>query len=127
LWQGKVRRGAAERTLNRLLAETGRLPQASTLTMDLLVADGEQQDPGTRTRQEFLKVAKRLAVLSGKWADVIALGLQLYDIRHAWAARSIRKNLNASLATKTMGHSLDVQHLTYHRWLDQAAAAAGLN
>lgn len=31
--------------------------------MDLLVAMGEQQDPGSRTRQEFLKVAKRLAKL----------------------------------------------------------------
>lgn len=250
-WRGKVRTSAAERTLERLLAETGRLPQAATLTMDLLVAVGEQQEPGTRTRQEFLKVAKRLAVLvgidgtdrldalrtsyepaerelpteeqlvalldampdghqwswplwalitygcrpcevfslvpaedgtarcltvkrkdrlptwrtalalpispitlerslpwdvktpqaydskeaarlnknwgkwlGGKWADGIAPGLQLYDLRHAWAVRSIRKNLNASLAAKTMGHSLDVHHRTYHRWLDQADVAA---
>ena len=33
--------------------------------MDLLVAVGEQQQPGSRTRPEFLKVAKRLAVLVG--------------------------------------------------------------
>ena len=250
-WRGKARSSAAERTLERLLAETGRLPQQATLTMDLLVAVGGEQEPGTRTRQEFLKVAKRLAILvgiegtdrldalrttyepaerelpteeqlkalldampdghqwswplwalitygcrpcevfslapaedgtarcltvkrkdrmpiwrtalalpvtamsierqlpwdvktpqaydskeaarlnknwgkwlGGKWADGIAPGLQLYDIRHAWAVRSIRKNLNASLAAKTMGHSLDVHHRTYHRWLDQADIAA---
>lgn len=56
---------AAERMLERLLAETGRLPQSATLTMDLLGAVGKQQEPGTRTRQECLKVAKRLAVLVG--------------------------------------------------------------
>ena len=38
---------------------------AAYMTMDLLVAVGEQQEPGTRTRQEFLKVAKRLAGLVG--------------------------------------------------------------
>ena len=64
-WQGKVKTAATERTLGRLLAETGRLPQQATLTMDLLVAVGEQQQHGSRTRQEFLKVAKRLAVLVG--------------------------------------------------------------
>ena len=62
-WQSKVRTSAAERTWARLKAETDRLPQGAELTMDLLVAMGEQQDPGSRTRQEFLKVAKRLAKL----------------------------------------------------------------
>ena len=64
-WQGKVKSSAAQQTLNRLLAETARLPQQATLTMDLLVAIGDQQQPGSRTRQEFLKVAKRLALLVG--------------------------------------------------------------
>jgi pyridoxine 5'-phosphate synthase PdxJ len=31
--------------------------------------------------------------------------------------------LNASLAAKTMGHSLDVHHRTYHRWLEQQDVA----
>lgn len=252
-WQGKVRTSAAERTLERLLSETGRIPQKAVLTMDLLVAVGDKQTPGSRTRQEFLKVAKRLAVLVGvdgtdrldamktpyepaardvpsdesllalisampaghkyawmtqalvvygcrpaevfslrpkddgtaevltikrkgkpptwrtalalpiagmpaltgrsvvwdvrspmdydsfeasrlvknwgkwfrtRWAEDVMPGVDLYDFRHAWAIRSIRKNLNASLAAKTMGHSLDVHHRTYHRWLDQADVAA---
>ena len=252
-WKGKVRTSAAERTWQRLKAETARLPQAATLTMDLLVAVGSQQEPGSRTRQESLKVFKRLAVLlkidgtdrldelrtpyepgvreipsdeqvlalleamptdhqwswmtlalviygcrpsevfslrpqpdgtaevltikrkgklptwrtalalpiagmpvltgrsvvwdvkspaeydsieakrltgnwgkwlKGKWATSVMPDVDLYDFRHAWAIRSIRRNLNASLAAKTMGHSLDVHHRTYHRWLDQADVAA---
>jgi len=55
--------------------------------------------------------------------------IQLYDLRHAWAIRSISRNLNASLAAKCMGHDIAVHHRTYHRWIDQAdiaAVAAGL-
>ena len=33
--------------------------------MDLHVGIGEQQEPGSRTRHEFLKVSKRLAKLVG--------------------------------------------------------------
>lgn len=252
-WKGKVRTPAAERTLQRLLAETARLPQGAVLTMDLLCVVGDQQKAGSRTRQEALKVFKRLAVLHGiegtdrldelkttyepaprdvpddhqllsllsampsdhkyawmtqtlviygcrpaevfslkprddgtadvltikrkgkpptwrtalalpvpgmpvitsrsvvwdvkspvdydsleaarlvknwgkwfrnKWAAEVMPDVDLYDFRHAWAIRSIRKNLNASLCAKCMGHSLDVHHKTYHRWLDQADVAA---
>ena len=62
-WKGKIRTTAAERTWERLKAETDRLPQQGALTMDLLVGVGEQQKPGSRTRLEFLKVSKRLAKL----------------------------------------------------------------
>ena len=73
--------------------------------------------------------AKQVCEYWQKWLKRRAEGLQLYDLRHCWAIRSIRKNLNASLAAKCMGHSLAVHHNTYHRWLDQsdvAAVAAGL-
>ena len=63
--KNKIRISAAERMWSRLKAETDRLPQAATLTMDLLVAVDDQQTPGSRTRQESLKVFKRLAVLVG--------------------------------------------------------------
>ena len=55
--------------------------------------------------------------------------IQLCDLRHAWAIRSIAMNLNASLAAKCMGHDIAVHHRTYHRWIahaDIAAVAAGL-
>ena len=58
-----------------------------------------------------------------QWSKRVMPDMDLYDFRHAWALRSIRKNLKASLAARTMGHSLDVHH-TYHRWLDQADVAA---
>ena len=68
--------------------------------------------------------AKRLTGSWGKWLVARSDGIQLYDLRHCWAIRSIRRNLNASLAAKTMGHSLDVHHRTYHRWLEQQDVAA---
>jgi integrase len=69
-------------------------------------------------------VVKRWTQAWGKWLKQQTGGLQLYSCRHAWAVRSIRIGLNASLAAKTMGHSLAVHHDTYHRWLEQADVAA---
>ena len=246
-WKGKVRTTAAERTWDRLRAETDRLPQNASLTMDLLVGVGEKQQPGSRTRLEFLKVSKRLAKLmriegterlddlktpyepeardipsdqqiqqvveslisdptwgwptwalatygcrpaetfslrsaddgtaqcltikrKGKlptWRTALALpvgdvsepersvpwdvtapakydskhakllcdrwqgwlrrrfpGMQLYDMRHAWAIRSINAVPSTSIAAKCMGHDIAVHHREYHRWLDQADIAA---
>ncbi len=249
-WRGKVRSGAAERTLDRNRCELRRLPPGATLTTDLLVAVAGRTEAGSRTRLESVKVFKRLGKLAGlseleqldalrtpyepaerqlptdeqllgllertrnhpkygwltaalvvygcrpaeafslqpaadgtarvlsvkrkgklpTWRTALALrsewverfrllevatpwavrapseydsleskrlsqpwgawlrrqetGLQLYSVRHAWAVRSIRLGLNASLAAKTMGHSLAVHHATYHRWLEQADVAA---
>ena len=250
-WQGKVRTSAAERTWERLKAETDRLPQAATLTMDLMVATAANTEAGSRTRLESCKVLKRLAVLVGitgtdrldalrtpyepevrdvpdsdavaalveqvidhptwgwctwalatygcrpaevfslrpagdgtaqvltvkrkgklpTWRTALALSvspsqcdrsvpwdvtapakydsaeakrhsdrwsgwlrrqhptIQLYDLRHAWAIRSISKLPSTSMAAKCMGHDIAVHHRTYHRWIDQAdiaAVAAGL-
>ncbi len=44
-------------------------------------------------------------------------GLSLYDLRHAWAIRSISMIKNPTLAAKCMGHSLAVHSRTYHRWM----------
>lgn len=66
---------------------------------------------------------KRLVEQWGRWLRRRAPGLQLYDLRHAWAVRTIRLSVNASLAAKCMGHSLAVHHETYHRWLDQSDIA----
>ena len=250
-WQGRVRTSAAERTWQRLRAEVDRMPPAATLTMDLMVATANTTSPGTRTRQEFLKVSKRVAKLVGIdgterldalktpyepevrdvpadetiaelvdsvaddptwgwclwalatfgcrpaevfslrpagdgtaqvltvkrkgklpiWRTALALPvsqpqcdrmvpwdvgapakydsataklhcdrwagwlrrrhptIQLYDLRHAWAIRSISKLPSTSIAAKCMGHDIAVHHRTYHRWIDQAdiaAVAAGL-
>ncbi len=77
--------------------------------------------------------AKRMTDSWGSWLSRQIRGrvdgLQLYDLRHCWAVRSIRLNLNASLAAKCMGHDLAVHSRTYHRWLEQSdveAVAAAL-
>jgi len=73
--------------------------------------------------------AKRHTGAWGKWLGARTGGLQLYALRHAWALRSIRRNINPSLAAETMGHSLEVHNNTYHRALskrDVAAVAASL-
>ena len=73
--------------------------------------------------------AKRLTGAWGKWLAARSGGMQLYDLRHAWALRSIRRNINPSLAAETMGHSLEVHNNTYHRALskrDVAEVAAAL-
>ena len=59
-----------------------------------------------------------------KWLRRQHPTLSLYDIRHAWAIRSISKVPSTSLAAKCMGHTVSVHHNTYHRWLDQADIAA---
>mgnify|MGYP002777186807 FL=1 len=52
-----------------------------------------------------------------------------YDLRHAWAVRTIHFGLPDTVAAKMMGHSVTVHTRTYHQWLtrrdqEQAVAAA---
>ena len=73
--------------------------------------------------------AKKLVEQWGRWLRRNRKEFQLNDLRHAWAIRSIRLNLNASLAAKCLGHSVSVHHETYHRWIegvDIAVLAANL-
>lgn len=43
---------------------------------------------------------------------------RLYDLRHAWAIRTLEYGLEPALAAKQMGHSLDVHTTIYQRWVD---------
>lgn len=48
-----------------------------------------------------------------------------YDLRHAWAVRTIHFGLPDTVAARMMGHSVAVHHRTYHQWLthrDQSQA-----
>lgn len=40
-----------------------------------------------------------------------------YDLRHAWAIRSLEFGLDISLAAQQMGHSLKIHSETYHHWI----------
>jgi len=41
-----------------------------------------------------------------------------YDLRHAWAIRTLMFDMNISIAAKQMGHSVQVHSDIYHRWID---------
>lgn len=43
-----------------------------------------------------------------------------YDLRHAWAIRSMEFGLDVSLAAQQMGHSLDVHSEIYHHWISDS-------
>jgi integrase len=40
-----------------------------------------------------------------------------YDLRHAWAVRTIHVGLPDTVAARMMGHSVAIHNRTYHRWL----------
>lgn len=42
-----------------------------------------------------------------------------YDLRHAWAVRSLEFGMPLELASQQMGHSVDVHCRTYHRWISE--------
>lgn len=41
----------------------------------------------------------------------------VYDLRHAWAVRTLEYGIEISLAAAQMGHSLQVHSRTYHAWV----------
>jgi integrase len=47
----------------------------------------------------------------------LSLPFPLYDLRHAWARRTIEFGLDISLSAKQMGHSLAVHSNIYHHWI----------
>ncbi len=70
--------------------------------------------------------AKRQTDMWGGWLSRNCghLGVQLYDIRHAWCIRSIRANIQTALAAKCMGHDITTHTRTYASSLDQADVEA---
>lgn len=42
-----------------------------------------------------------------------------YDLRHAWAIRTIHIGLSDTVAAKMMGHSVQIHTRTYHQWITQ--------
>jgi len=45
------------------------------------------------------------------------LGFAPYDLRHAWAVRTLEFGLDVSLAAQQMGHSVQVHTDIYHQWI----------
>lgn len=42
-----------------------------------------------------------------------------YDLRHAWAVRTLALGLDRTLAAQQMGHSREVHDKTYHKWISE--------
>ncbi|MBD1914144.1 MULTISPECIES: site-specific integrase [unclassified Leptolyngbya] len=40
-----------------------------------------------------------------------------YDLRHAWAVRTIHLGIPDTVAARMMGHSVAIHNRTYHRWI----------
>ena len=69
--------------------------------------------------------AKRKTDMWGGWLSRNCghLGLQLYDIRHAWCIRAIKANIKTGLAATCMGHDITTHLRTYASALKEADAA----
>jgi len=48
----------------------------------------------------------------------IGCPFHLYDLRHAWAIRTLEYGLEPALAAKQMGHSVEVHTEIYQHWID---------
>ena len=46
-----------------------------------------------------------------------SLGFSPYDLRHAWAVRTIHLGLPDTVAARMMGHSVAIHTRTYHHWI----------
>lgn len=57
------------------------------------------------------------------WLRRYGLPFSPYDLRHAYALRTMRfPKISTPMAAKLMGHKLSVHNRTYHRWLSAGAA-----
>ena len=83
--------------LERLGTDPAALPQIRT---DL---------PGTTLQQ----VGRRVAEQFRRYG----LPLTPYDLRHAWAVRTIHIGLPDTVAARMMGHSVAIHTRTYHHWI----------
>ena len=52
--------------------------------------------------------------------------LDIYDLRHRWAVRSIETNVNQSLSAASMGHTLQEHERRYQRWMKKTDLRAAM-
>jgi integrase len=83
--------------LERLGRDPGALPRVST---DL-------------RRTTLQQVGRRVAEQFRRYA----LPITPYDLRHAWAVRTIHIGLPDTVAARMMGHSVAIHTRTYHHWI----------
>ena len=78
-----------------------------------------------RRPEDFDPIAtKKITDTWAEWLNKKVPGLNLYDLRHSWAKKSIREKVPTGLAAKCMGHSISMFEKTYLRTLDEEDVAA---
>lgn len=88
----------------------------------LHLRDGELPPVNTDLSQTTLQRIGQQVSLQFRRYDI---PFKPYDLRHAWAVRTIHVGLPDTVAARMMGHSVAIHTRTYHRWIshrDQAAA-----
>jgi len=56
-----------------------------------------------------------------------SLGIKPYDLRHAWAVRTIFYDLPDTVAARMMGHSVSLHTQTYHHWITKRDQQQAVN
>jgi len=81
-----------------------------------VLADAPGRLPGVCTdlrRTTLQQVGRRVAEQFQRYD----LPLAPYDLRHAWALRTIHLGLPDTVAARMMGHSVTIHTRTYHHWI----------
>ena len=55
------------------------------------------------------------------------LDIKPYDLRHAWAVRTIFYDLPDTVAARMMGHSVSLHTQTYHHWITKRDQQKAVN
>jgi len=80
------------------------------------LADDQQALPAVCTdlrRTTLQQVGRRVSEQFRRYA----LPITPYDLRHAWAVRTIHVGLPDTVAARMMGHSVAIHTRTYHHWI----------
>ncbi len=56
-----------------------------------------------------------------------SLQIKPYDLRHAWAVRTIFYDLPDTVAARMMGHSVSLHTQTYHHWITKRDQQQAVN
>ena len=56
-----------------------------------------------------------------------SLNIRPYDLRHAWAVRTIFYDLPDTVAARMMGHSVSLHNQTYHHWITKRDQQKAVN
>jgi len=56
-----------------------------------------------------------------------SLQIKPYDLRHAWAVRTIFYDLPDTVAARMMGHSVSLHTQTYHHWITKRDQQKAVN